>query len=120
MNFTLDAIQKSIEDQLRNSSWFLYPERDAGRSYLNTDLSHAVIGLNEEAGEVAGLLKKHVYRNKTRTDEQWIDELGDVLWYLTAVAVIKGFTLEDIWQHNVEKLEARREAGIKGNESWEG
>ena len=78
MNFTLDAIQKSIEDQLRNSSWFLYPQRDAGRSYLNTDLSHAVIGLNEEAGEVAGLLKKHVYRNKTRTDEQWIDELGDV------------------------------------------
>ena len=120
MNFTLDAIQKSIEDQLRNSSWFLYPKRDAERSYLNTDLSHAVIGLNEEAGEVAGLLKKHVYRNKTRTDEQWIDELGDVFWYLTAVAVIKGFTLEDIWQHNVEKLEARREAGIKGNESWEG
>ena len=116
MNFTLDAIQKSIEAQLRNSSWFLYPKRDA----VSTDLSHAVIGLNEEAGEVAGLLKKHVYRNKTRTDEQWIDELGDVLWYLTAVTVIKGFTLEDIWQHNVEKLEARREAGIKGNESWEG
>ena len=116
MSFTLDAIQKSIEDQLCNSSWFLYPKRDA----VNTDLSHAVIGLNEEAGEVAGLLKKHVYRNKTRTDEQWIDELGDVLWYLTAAAVIKGFTLEDIWQHNVEKLEARREAGIKGNESWEG
>lgn len=116
MSFTLDAIQKSIEDQLRNSSWFLYPKRDA----VNTDLSHAVIGLNEEAGEVAGLLKKHVYRNKTRTNEQWIGELGDVLWYLTAVAVIKGFTLEDIWQHNVGKLEARREAGIKGNESWEG
>lgn len=113
---TLGDVQKSIEDQLRNSSWFFYP----GRSYTDTDLAHAVTGLNEEAGEVAGLLKKQVYRGKTRTDEQWMDELGDVLWYLTAVAVIKGFTLEDIWQHNVEKLEARREAGIKGNESWEG
>ena len=113
---TLEDVQKSIEDQLHNSSWFHYPDR----SYTNMDLAHAVTGLNEEAGEVGGLLKKHVFRGKFRTNEQWMDELGDVLWYLTAVAVIKGFTLEDIWQHNVEKLGARRAAGVKGNESWEG
>lgn len=120
MSSNFDVVQKSIEGQLRNSSWFLYPVGATDGSYTAADLSHAVIGLNEEAGEVAGLLKKQVFRGKTRTDEQWMDELGDVLWYLTAITVIKGFTLEDIWQHNVAKLKARRKAGTKGNESWEG
>ena len=113
---TLNDVQKSIVDQLHNSSWFHYPDC----SYANMDLAHAVTGLNEEAGEVAGLLKKQVFRDKIRTDEQWMSELGDVLWYLTAVAVIKGFTLEDIWRYNITKLDARRAAGVKGNESWEG
>ena len=63
MNFTLDAIQKSIEDQLRNSSWFHYPEQ------RNVDGAHAVTGLNEEAGEVAGLLKKQIFRGKEKSDE---------------------------------------------------
>lgn len=112
---TLSEIQESIKNQLRNSSWFHFPDEGCAK-----DLTHAVIGLNEEAGEVAGLLKKQVFRDKERTNEQWADELGDVLWYLTAVCVCKGIHLEDVWQHNVEKLQARRKAGIKGNESWEG
>ena len=85
---------------------------------------YPVLGLCGESGEVADKIKK-IYRDNNGiisedNKEQLVKEMGDVLWYLTAVAAIKGFTLEDIWQHNVENLEARREAGIKGNESWEG
>ena len=35
------------------------------------------------------------------------EELGDVLWYLTAATLARGLTLEELWQYNVEKLEGR-------------
>lgn len=112
----LKRIQQSIRAQLEHSDWFYYPDKE-GRAL---DIAHAVTGLNEEAGEVAGLLKKQVFRHKDRSDEQWLSELGDVLWYLTAVTILKGFTLSQVWEFNCNKLEQRRATGIKGNESWEG
>ena len=68
-------------------------------------------GLAEEAGEVAGLMKR-VLRNFPRdqeriTQENFIDELGDVLWYLAACCAANGTTLEEIWEHNNIKLEKR-------------
>ena len=56
-------------------------------------------GLLEEAKEVqfAGTL------------EELKDELGDVLWYVTTLARINGWTLSDIMTENYHKLE-RREA----------
>ena len=35
------------------------------------------------------------------------EELGDVLWYVTAAAACKGYTLEDLYNYNVKKLEDR-------------
>lgn len=70
-------------------------------------LCFAVTGLNEEAGEVAGLLCRAVYKEARIPDYKWLEELGDVLWYLTAATLAKGLTLEELWQYNVEKLEGR-------------
>lgn len=68
-------------------------------------------GLAEEAGEVAGLAKR-VLRNFPKdqeriTRENFIDEMGDVLWYLTACCMAHGTSLEEIWEHNKSKLKAR-------------
>lgn len=70
-------------------------------------LCFAVTGLNEEAGEVAGLLCREVYKEKDMPQEKWIEELGDVLWYLTAATMAHGLTLEELWQYNIKKLEER-------------
>ena len=70
-------------------------------------LCFAVTGLNEEAGEVAGLLCREVYKKTYMPDYKWLEELGDVLWYLTAATLARGLTLEELWQYNVEKLEGR-------------
>lgn len=70
-------------------------------------LCFAVTGLNEEAGEVAGLLCREVYKKANMPEYKWLEELGDVLWYLTAATISKGMTLEELWQYNVEKLEGR-------------
>lgn len=69
--------------------------------------SFAVMGLNEEAGEVAGLACRECYKEIGMPRYRWLEELGDVLWYLTAATMAKGLTLEDLWNYNVEKLEGR-------------
>ena len=69
--------------------------------------SFAVMGLNEEAGEVAGLACRECWKKIPMPRYKWLEELGDVLWYLTAATMAKGLTLEELWQYNVEKLEGR-------------
>ena len=69
--------------------------------------SFAVMGLNEEAGEVAGLACRECYKSIGMPRYKWLEELGDVLLYLTAATIAKGYTLEELWNYNVEKLEGR-------------
>ena len=87
-------------------------------------IGHAVIyptlGLVNEAGEVAGKIKK-VFRDKEgqlsdETREALKAELGDVLWYIAQVATELDLSLDDIAEHNIAKLYDRLERGqIKGD-----
>lgn len=62
------------------------------------------LGLAEEAGEVAGLIKKEFGHDHSRVPAKVAKELGDTLWYLTAVAHDYGYSLADIMQMNYDKL----------------
>jgi len=43
-------------------------------------------------------------------------ELGDVLWYVTAIASDLGYELDEVAQLNLDKLESRSQRGkIKGS-----
>jgi NTP pyrophosphatase (non-canonical NTP hydrolase) len=87
-------------------------------------IGHSVIyptlGLVNEAGEVAGKIKK-VFRDKNgqisdETREALKAELGDVLWYIAQVATELNLSLDDIAQYNIAKLYDRLERGkIKGD-----
>lgn len=87
-------------------------------------IGHGVIyptlGLVNEAGEVAGKIKK-VFRDKdgeisAETREALKAELGDVLWYLSQVATELDLSLDDIAEANIAKLLDRLERGkIKGD-----
>lgn len=75
-------------------------------------LAHCALGLTGEAGEVADLVKKSQYLNpKPLTHETIGLELGDALWYLTALADMFGLNIEDLMYRNIEKLEARHGKG---------
>lgn len=66
-----------------------------------------VIGLNEEAGEVASLLK-HAYWGGEELDlERIAEELGDELWYLAAIATSFGLDLSEVAERNLAKLHKR-------------
>lgn len=82
-------------------------DEQSGRDEFPELQSFAVMGLNEEAGEVAGLACRECWKKIPMPRYKWLEELGDVLWYLTAAAIAKGCTLEELWNYNVEKLEGR-------------
>ena len=82
----------------------LYPNR-------LSNLEYPTLGLAGEAGEVANIVKKiqRDYGGEI-TDEiraKLKDELGDVLWYISACADELGLTLEEIAEFNVGKLAKR-------------
>ena len=118
MALTLEEVRESVAQQMTNSAWYNYPEESCLEP--SKDLCHVVTGLNGEAGEVAELLKKEIFRGKKKTKDEWASELGDVLWYLMAVATIKDINIEYIWHLNCAKLEERRKNGMKGKDTWEG
>lgn len=76
-------------------------------------LTYCVLGLTNEAGEVAGKLKKRLRGDsKAGTAEGMAAELGDVLWYLAVCADRLGFTLDEIAVTNIAKLADRAERGV--------
>jgi len=75
---------------------------------------YPTLGLCGEAGEVAEKVKKHMRDGKTLVGVGL--ELGDVLWYISALADDLGVTLEEVAQANVDKLKSRMERNkIKGD-----
>ncbi len=98
MKLTFEEYQRQASETAK------YPKR-------LQNLEYPTLGLAGEAGEVANVVKK-IQRDfgGKLTDEIRVrlqDELGDVLWYISACADELGLTLEEIAEFNVEKLAAR-------------
>mgnify|MGYP000518096132 CR=1 FL=1 len=74
------------------------------------------LGLVGEAGEVAEKIKKLI-RDKTKfSDEEVLKELGDVVFYATALANIYGKGLHEVMELNIKKLDDRLKRGtLKGS-----
>ena len=82
----------------------IYPE--------DVKVVYPTLGLCGEAGEVAEKIKKHMRDGRSLVGVGL--ELGDVLWYISALADDLGITLEEIAQANVDKLASRMERGKLG------
>lgn len=96
------------EYQSEASQTALYPRR-------MENLEYPTLGLAGEAGEVANIVKKiqrdHAGVITDDTRGKLKDELGDVLWYISACADELGLTLDEIAEFNVEKLAKRHNRG---------
>ena len=75
------------------------------------------MGTNGEAGEVEDEIKKFAFQGHELNREKVAKELGDVMWYISQLARVLGYTLEEIAQMNVEKLIKRYPSGFKSEDS---
>lgn len=77
------------------------------------------LGIAGEAGEVADMLKKHLFQGHDLDKDGLVKELGDVLWYIAALASVIGVGLEDIAEENLIKLRKRYPTGFNEQHSRE-
>lgn len=108
----MEAKEFSAYQRLSRRTWNL----------VRTDhpLVYPTLGLTNEAGEVAGKVKK-IFRDKggviSAEDREALKyELGDVLWYLAQIATELNLDLGEIAEANLEKLFSRLERGKIGGE----
>ena len=101
------------EYQTKARSAAVYPD-------IDNNLTYPVLGLAGEAGEVANKVKK-IYRDRggviSESDRSVLcSELGDVLWYVAAIASELQLPLGTVVSQNLEKLWNRQQAGtLKGS-----
>lgn len=78
-------------------------------------VKYCALGINEEAGEIAGKVKKARRDANEQYDMERKEaialEIGDVLWYCATLAGHIGYSLEDIARMNIAKLEDRMQRG---------
>jgi len=85
---------------------------EALRTVGSSDLPILALGIAGEAGEVADLVKKELGHGHPRNSEKMAKELGDVLWYVAALAEEYGYSLSAVATMNIEKLKARYPQGF--------
>lgn len=99
-------------------------QRESRKTWSYIPMDHAIVyptmGLVNEAGEVAGKVKK-IFRDRSgeisdEDRESLKQELGDVLWYLAQIATDLDLSLQEIAEANLSKLFSRLERGqIRGD-----
>jgi len=84
----------------------IFPDVECG-------LVYPTIGLVGESGEFLEKVKK-IIRDKEgfiddSTREKLLDELGDILWYLSQVSFELNYALDGLAERNLKKLRDRQE-----------
>lgn len=82
---------------------------------MDATLMAQVLGLVGESGEVAEKFKKLIRDKKGHISAEdkadILKELGDILWYVNAVAHLLDSSLEEVAAHNIEKVLSRKQRG---------
>jgi NTP pyrophosphatase (non-canonical NTP hydrolase) len=104
-----------IESELTFSEYHAQSQRRAIYPNVGSNVFYPVLGICGEAGELAEKLKKCL-RDKDgeigpEDKRLMIKELGDVLWYISAVARELGTDLEDVARASLEKVNGRHDRG---------
>jgi len=94
------------EYQEKTRETAVYPE--------SSGLLYTTLGLNDESGEVAGAVKKHIRGDYGEEElrERVVAESGDVLWYWARLLDELDITASDVMEKNAEKLFDRKERDV--------
>ena len=70
-------------------------------------LTNCALGLAGESGQLIDLIQDYTFKGKDLDKEKMIDELGDVLWYLSQIAQWADVDFDDVAKANIETLNKR-------------
>lgn len=96
---------------------FQWYQTEASKT-LNFDLEHreqvlnGALGLAGEAGEIADRFKKVYFQGHDPDRSKVLEELGDAMWYIAALATTEGISLEEVAEFNIAKLRGRYPNGF--------
>ncbi len=99
-------------------------QRESRKTWNEIRMDHPIIyptmGLVNEAGELAGKIKK-IFRDKggeiEDSDRDALrGELGDCLWYLSQICTELDLSLDEVASANLAKLVSRFDRGVIGGE----
>lgn len=70
-------------------------------------LLHVAMGIQTEAAEFTDMLKKHIFYGKPLDEVNLKEELFDMTWYIAIALDVLGYTFEEGFKTNIDKLKAR-------------
>lgn len=97
MSFNMDKYQKLA------ATTAIYPQEKA--------LEYLTLGLTSEVGELTGKIAKWYRKDNAYPHAAVMDELGDVLWFVSELARQHNLSLSVLAQNNLDKLASRMERG---------
>jgi NTP pyrophosphatase (non-canonical NTP hydrolase) len=77
----------------------------------NIRLTHSVMGIANESGELMEILKKYLFYGTLADRTHLIEEYGDLLWYIALGLDSLGISITETMEKNVAKLKARYPSG---------
>lgn len=81
------------------------------------DLLNGALGITGEAGEVADMIKKHVFHGHGLDTDALVKEIGDVCWYVALLCTAIGVDMASVMEKNIEKLKTRYPEGFSSEAS---
>jgi NTP pyrophosphatase (non-canonical NTP hydrolase) len=82
----------------------------------SADQGYAILGLTGEVGEFMGYLAKCMRDGQEPQMEHLCKELGDILWFVAAIADDLDMGLSEVAERNIQKLSIRKSKGtIQGS-----
>lgn len=99
--------------------------QEASKRTFNTNLTYneklcnCVAGMFGEGGEVADIIKKHLFQGHSFDRNHIAEEIGDLMFYIVNLATVLNMDMEDILDSNVDKLKKRFPDGFSTRKSIE-
>lgn len=106
------AFRTRLEACLAADNAFTAYQEASARTMHGADLANYALGLMGEAGEAVEVVKKHLYHGHPLDTAALSAELGDLLWYVAALATTAHLRLADIAEANRRKVQARYPTGF--------
>ena len=123
------AVSTAIYDKFEKEFWKKYDfindltecgglVEDIEKLFTFLRLSYTALGLAGESGELCNAIKK-LYRDKnceiSQDDANNLSkELGDTEWYCANMAEELGYSLDNVVEKNIAKLQSRKERNVLG------